>query len=237
MPNWLRQSTAVTVKAGPFLDDVDGKTPESALTIQKADVMLAKGDANYVAANADQGALNAGAAYAANGEYNISLDATDTGTCGRLRLSIIKAGALPVWGEFMIVPGNVYDSLVAGTDKLQADVVEAMGTAADASAGRFNVSVSAVGGIAVTQDGVGRLSVNAAALGGTAIAAGAATNWHTLYGNDGGVSTLFLDTIGTLKTDVAGVLSEVQKVPRQGTTYKHTNTSTAATATVTIAAP
>jgi len=37
---FLKQSTAVTVKIGPFLDDTDGKTAETGLTIAQADVRL-----------------------------------------------------------------------------------------------------------------------------------------------------------------------------------------------------
>ena len=32
--NWLKQSTAVTVKIGPFVDDTDGKTAETGLTTE-----------------------------------------------------------------------------------------------------------------------------------------------------------------------------------------------------------
>jgi hypothetical protein len=39
---------------------------------------------------------------------------------------------MPVWTEFQVVPANVYDSLVGGSDKLQADTVEISGSAAPA---------------------------------------------------------------------------------------------------------
>jgi len=123
MTQWLKQSTAVTVKWGPFVDSGDGSTPEAGLTIQKADVRLAKNGGNYAAASADQGAADAGASYDENGDYDGSLDDTDTGTLGRLRVSIIEAGALPVWHEYMIVPANVWDSLF-GADKLQVHAAE-----------------------------------------------------------------------------------------------------------------
>ena len=38
----LKQSTAVTVKLGPFLDASDGVTAETALTISQSDVILSK---------------------------------------------------------------------------------------------------------------------------------------------------------------------------------------------------
>ena len=39
---WLKQSTAVTIKFGPFVDDSDGKTAETALSIAQADIRLSK---------------------------------------------------------------------------------------------------------------------------------------------------------------------------------------------------
>jgi hypothetical protein len=100
---WLQQSTSVSVKLGPFLDDSDGKTAETALTIQKADVLLSKNGGALTAASADQGVADAGAPHDAQGYYTISLNATDTGTLGRLKVVITKAGALPVWQNFMVL--------------------------------------------------------------------------------------------------------------------------------------
>jgi len=115
----LKQSTAVTVKMGPFVDDTDGKTFETSLSIAQADVRLSKNGGNY-AQKADTGT----ASYDENGDYDVALNTTDTGTLGRLRASISKSGALPVWKEFIVVPANVYDALVGGSDKLQVDSVE-----------------------------------------------------------------------------------------------------------------
>lgn len=118
---FLRQSTVATVPMGPFVDDNDGKTFKTALVIQKADVKLSKNGGTYAAANADQGAGDAGAAYLANGDYAIALAAEDTGTLGRLRVSIGKAGTLPVWTEFTVVAPQTYDRLF-GSDQLVDEV-------------------------------------------------------------------------------------------------------------------
>ena len=40
MAQWIKQSTASTIKLGPFLDDTDGKTPETGLTISQADIRI-----------------------------------------------------------------------------------------------------------------------------------------------------------------------------------------------------
>ena len=42
MSRELRQSTAVTVKFGPMVDEDDGKTAETALTIEDTDIYLSK---------------------------------------------------------------------------------------------------------------------------------------------------------------------------------------------------
>lgn len=124
----LKQSTAVTVMLGPFLDATDAVTAETALTISQADVRLSKNGGAF----AQKNDANA-AAHGENGYYTCQIDATDTGTLGRLRLAVSESGALPVWHEFMVVPANVYDSLVAGSDTLQSDVTQIGGVAQSAT--------------------------------------------------------------------------------------------------------
>jgi hypothetical protein len=115
---WLKQSTAVTVKMGPFVDDTDGKTAETGLTISQADIRLTKNGANIAQSN-----NAAGATHDELGYYGVPLDTTDTNTLGTLRVAISESGALPVWQDFMVVPANVWDSLF-GADKLQVDARE-----------------------------------------------------------------------------------------------------------------
>jgi hypothetical protein len=124
----LKQSTSATVKAGPFVDDADGKTAETGLTIAQADIRLSKNGGAFAQTNNASGAT-----HDENGYYGIPLDATDTGTLGRLTLTVSESGALPVRHEYMVLPANVYDSLVGGSDTLEADAVAISGdsTAAD----------------------------------------------------------------------------------------------------------
>jgi len=120
---WLEQSTSTTIRIGPFLDETDGKTVEDSLTISQADIRLSKNGGDFAQSN-DSG----GATHDENGWYYLTLDATDTGTLGRLIVAIHESGALPVWREFMVVPSNMYDSLVLGTDYLQVDAVQIEGS-------------------------------------------------------------------------------------------------------------
>jgi hypothetical protein len=112
MAQWLKHQTAVTIKMGPFLDDTDGKTAETGLTIAQADIRLTKNGGAFA-----QTHNSAGATHDENGYYGVQLDATDTDTPGRLRVAISKAGALPVWQDFVVAGENVFDSLIAVGDQ------------------------------------------------------------------------------------------------------------------------
>jgi len=101
----LRQSTAVTVKIGPFVDETDGVTAETGLTISQADVRLSKNGGDY-AQKHDSDA----ASHDENGEYNCNLDATDTNTLGRLKLSVHESGALPVWHTYDVIAQEWWDA-------------------------------------------------------------------------------------------------------------------------------
>lgn len=115
---WLKQSTAATVKVGPFVDQADGFTPEPSLTISQADIRLSKNGGDFAQTN------NAtGATHDENGYYDVPLDTTDTATLGTLRVAVNESGALPVWQDFMIVSANVWDSLF-GADRLQVHAAE-----------------------------------------------------------------------------------------------------------------
>lgn len=124
---FLKQSTTPTVKIGPFLDETNGKDAENGLTLTQADIRLSKNGGNFAqkteANNATIDEL---------GYYDCPLDATDTGTLGRLQLAVHEAGALPVYHEYMIVTANVYDTLCS-TDTLQADLTQIGGVAQSAT--------------------------------------------------------------------------------------------------------
>lgn len=119
---FLKQSTSVDVPIGPFLDSTDGNTVESGLTLTQPDIRLKKNGGNWAQKNAAQTL-----SHEENGYYEVTLDATDTNTVGLLRLAVHEAGALPIWEDFMVLPANVYDSLIGGSDTLDVQVT-GMGT-------------------------------------------------------------------------------------------------------------
>ncbi len=109
MAQWLKQSTAITVKVGPFLDEDDGKTVEGSLTITQPDVRLSKNGGAFAQKDAAQTL-----SHDENGYYGLALNATDTATLGRLTVHIHESGALPVWHDFEVVTANVWDSFFGG---------------------------------------------------------------------------------------------------------------------------
>jgi hypothetical protein len=114
----LKQSTAVDIAIGPFLDETDGKTAETALTISQADVRLKKNNGNWAQVND-----STSASHEENGWYEKELDATDTNTLGILKVAIHESGALPVWHDFMVVPAEVYDAFALGSGNgIRADL-------------------------------------------------------------------------------------------------------------------
>jgi hypothetical protein len=115
---FLKQSTAAILKLGPFLDDTDGKTAETGLTIAQADIQISKNGGAF----AQTSAATPTTTHDADGWYPIPLTTTDTGTLGTLVVQVTMSGALPVWSQvYDVVPANVWDSLVGGTDELQTD--------------------------------------------------------------------------------------------------------------------
>lgn len=114
----LRANTAVDILIGPFVDDTDGKTAETGLTI---DVELSKlGQA--LANKSDATAPVHDAAGDIDGYYNCELDTTDTNTEGTLTVVCFAAGALPVRHDFMVLAEAAWDSKYVAKDDGFMDV-------------------------------------------------------------------------------------------------------------------
>lgn len=104
---YLRQSTAATISMGPFSDATDGVTRETGLTVT---VKLSK-NGGALGARSSATAIT----HDADGYYPVAVDATDTGTIGRLRVDATAAGALPVWEDFTVLDEAVYDVIFGTT--------------------------------------------------------------------------------------------------------------------------
>ena len=183
MARFLKQSTAFTFRIGPFVDSTDGVTAETALSIAQADIQISKAGGAF----AQTSAATPTTTHDADGWYQCPLTTTDTGTLGSLTVQIVMAGALPVWEHFMVLPANVYDSLVGGTDALQVDTIQVNGTAQTArdigasvllssgtgtgqvtlTSGRVNADVTHIATAAVSAS-TAQLGVNVVNFGGSA---------------------------------------------------------------------
>lgn len=118
----LKQSTAVTLLIGPFVDSTDGNTAETGLTIAQADVRLSKNGGNMAQKNEATSCTHDELGY-----YTCPLDTTDTGTLGQLKVMVHESGALPVWLDCLVVTANVYDTLCS-TDQLDVNVTNIEGS-------------------------------------------------------------------------------------------------------------
>lgn len=116
---FLKQSTQAVVPMGPFVDKSDGVTLKADATcvtdIDHATTGI------FLIKNGGTGAIRHQAIAAASvadsyGMMLVTLDATDTGTLGRLRVMFAKAATyLPVWEDFQVLPAAIFDSLVTGS--------------------------------------------------------------------------------------------------------------------------
>lgn len=106
----LRQSTSRVIRFGPFLNDVDGKTPEISLTITQSDMQISKGGAAFSQKN------SAGnASHDVDGFYFTTLDSTDNNTTSSLQFEVTVAGALPVWENYDVVTQSYFDAKYVDT--------------------------------------------------------------------------------------------------------------------------
>jgi len=118
---FLKQSTAYTFRFGPFLDDTDGKTAETGLTISQADVRLSKNGGNFAQKNESSSSSHDEIGY-----YIVVLDTTDTNTVGELLVAVHESGALPVFKTFQVVEEDIYAAIFAGSATLAASVASVL---------------------------------------------------------------------------------------------------------------
>lgn len=163
----LRQSTASQeVPLGYFVNDEDGNTAETGLTIANTDIKLWKQGATTLA---DKN--SGGATHIAGGIYYAVLDATDTATLGGLIVFVHVAGALAVRVECTVLAANVYDALVAGTDNLQVHTAEISNDLITAAV----IATGAIDADAIAANAIGSSELADGAITSAKFAAGAIT--------------------------------------------------------------
>lgn len=109
----LRQSTAVDVRLGPFVDVTDGFTPETGVTIAASDeAEILKHDGAATVSMAGTLAAVTGC----DGWYDYTMSTSDTDTVGLLTIVMQDDSVyLPVFANFYVVEEAVYDSLFASS--------------------------------------------------------------------------------------------------------------------------
>lgn len=127
----LRQSTSSQeVPLGMFVDETDGVTPLTALTIANTEIKLQPNGATSFT-NKNSG----GATHISNGHYYAVLDSTDTATVGPMKIVVDKSGALPVSLYCDVLSANQYDFKYGST-------APGTGTALDAAGVRSAVGLA-----------------------------------------------------------------------------------------------
>lgn len=114
---FLQANTAVDLMVGPFVDDTDGKTAETGLTITQAEVRLSKNAGNMAQKN-EATSLT----HDELGNYVCKLNTTDTNTEGILTIMVHESGALPIKMDYMVLAQAAYISHVTAKDAGFMDV-------------------------------------------------------------------------------------------------------------------
>jgi hypothetical protein len=180
---YLRNNTATITTVGPFLDKTDGITLETGLTITNERISFVvdanDGSAPTLVLDNVTGATSGTANdlnYIANcdaGLMQIELAAANVNYLGRAFLTITDAANhCPVFHEFTILPANIYDSMIAGTDLFDVSMTQILGTAvsAPATAGILDVNLKNIANAAVSAT-TAQLGVNVVQISADATAA------------------------------------------------------------------
>ena len=129
----LKEDVGTTVIIGPFIDETDGKTAETALITSDIDFNLYKNDATKVDVTLTPSGGDNDCAHVEDGYYSLELRDSDTNTPGYLRGTFQISGALIFHEDWNVLPANVYDSRYSDTGYVRADAIRWGGTAITAT--------------------------------------------------------------------------------------------------------
>ena len=150
----------------------------------------------------------------AGGIYTMSLTTGFVDTVGRLTFYCRDDSAcLPIRHEFMVLPGQVYDSLVGGTDDLDVQVSGIDANAITATAIASNaltsakIAANAIGASQIAADAIGSSELAATAVAEIWASTVIPSNWAALA-----ISTAGAVTAGTVSDKAGYSLAADQKV-------------------------
>jgi hypothetical protein len=211
---FLKQSTVAVVPMGPFLNPTDGVTLVaslvSALDNATTGIFCIKNGGSGAVRHATVTATT----YDAYGMYLVTLDATDTGTLGRLRVYFAAAAScLPVWEDFQVLPATMFDSLVTG------------------AGGSIPGVVAGGNGGLPTTNGT-KLNQTADLTGGQSIAASSVPAVTLANGAHGGAAATI-----SLQTPIAATVPDTQKVDVETIKTRAVTCGAAVTVLASVGAP
>lgn len=126
--HFMRENTADNVFVGPIIDVSDSITPLTTLTVGDITCTRIADDASSVALTLTATGGANDFVHIAAGNWKLELGTSDTIAPGRMRVAFQDDDVfLPFWEDFMVLPEEVYDSFVLGTDKLQVDIIQING--------------------------------------------------------------------------------------------------------------
>ncbi len=147
----IKQSTATNIAVGPLLSPTSGE-PVTSVTPGNITARLISGVTSASITLTGSGGTN-DFVHIANGIYNLELAGANVATLGRFQVSLVDSDAFsPYLGSGTIVNANVFDSLVAGSDKLEIDINQAGGSAVTASSGVLDVNAKQISASATAAD-------------------------------------------------------------------------------------
>lgn len=161
----LKQSTAIDIRMGPFVDATDGVTPETGITLGAAD------QAEVLKANGAATAAMSGtfaAVTGADGWYDYTASTTDTNTVGEVVFVVQDSSVcLPVFTRAYVVEEALYDALYgASATGFNSSGQVTVGTIASGA-----VSADALASNAITAAKIATGAIDADAIASNAITA------------------------------------------------------------------
>lgn len=151
MAQLLKQSTAATLVIGPAVDKTDGFTEETGLGAGTVDAI---GVYKHGATAITDLSATTTFTHRNDGMYTLTLSTSNTDTLGHLVLYIADESVCrPIRQEYLVVPANVYDSIVGGSDKLQVDTTQWAGQTTTLSTGNLpDVNIAEISDDATAAD-------------------------------------------------------------------------------------
>jgi len=123
---FLKQATAACLMMGPFVSEDDGYSACNDISIDASMVLLSKAGAAIAAMNSSTSPEHSGSGY-----FQVTLDTTDTGTLGTLKVAVSVSPTLPVWETYDVLSSCVWDAWFSDGAKMTVDVDGGVVSASD----------------------------------------------------------------------------------------------------------